>query len=116
MRRSDIDLLEQLAVIEARQSFWAYRQYINPGLKLGWWQYEVSQVLTEFKRELEAGNRPKYVIEAPPQHGKSVQIIDFISWLSGHLPDTRSIYTSFSERLGVRANMRMQRIMSSPSI
>ena len=113
MNLADVDLLEQLAVFEAREDFWAYRQYMNPGLKLGWWQREIANVLTDFYDELVAGNRPKYVIEAPPQHGKSVQIVDFISWLAGKQPELRSIYTSFSERLGVRANLRMQRLMDS---
>jgi predicted phage terminase large subunit-like protein len=43
-----------------------------------------------------------------PTHN-SVQIIDFISWIAGRLPDNRTIYTSFSDRLGIRANLRMQR-------
>lgn len=43
-----------------------------------------------------------------PTHN-SVQIIDFISWVAGKNPDARTIYTSFSDRLGVRANLRLQR-------
>jgi len=114
MNRDDIDILEQIAIHEARNDFWAYRQYMNPGLKLGWWQREIANVLTDFYDELIAGQRPKYVIEAPPQHGKSFQILDFISWLAGKHPDKRTIYTSFSERLGVRGNLRMQRLLDSP--
>lgn len=53
------------------------------------------------------------VIQAPPQHGKSVQIVDFISWLVGHDPGLRTIYASFSERLGIRANLKLQRIFDS---
>lgn len=114
MNREDIELLEQLAIAEAREDFWAYRQYINGSkMKLGWWQRRIATVLMDFYAELIAGNRPKYVIEAPPQHGKSVQIVDFLSWLAGKHPELRSIYTSFSERLGVRANLRMQRILDS---
>lgn len=113
MNRDDLELLEQIAIQEARNDFWAFRQYMNPKLKLGWWQREIANVLSDFYDELVAGNRPKYVIEAPPQHGKSFQILDFIAWLSGKNPDLRTIYTSFSERLGVRGNLRMQRIMDS---
>lgn len=47
-----------------------------------------------------------------PTHN-SIQIIDFIAWLTGHLPDSRIIYTSFSDRLGIRANLRLQRIYDS---
>lgn len=53
------------------------------------------------------------VIQAPPQHGKSVQVIDFISWIVGQNPSLRCIYASFSDRLGVRANLRLQRIFDS---
>lgn len=114
MTRDDLDLIEALAIHEARESFWAFRQYMTPGLKLGWWQRDIARVLTEFYDELVGGGRPKYVIEAPPQHGKSVQILDFIAWLAGKHPELRTIYTSFSERLGVRANLRMQRMLDSP--
>ncbi|HWH86173.1 MAG TPA: phage terminase large subunit [Pseudomonas sp.] len=111
---NDIELLELLAIAEARESFWAFRRYMDPKLKIGWWQREVANVLQNFFDELMAGERPMYVIEAPPQHGKSFQILDFIAWLSGRHPEYRTIYTSFSERLGIRANLRMQRIMDSP--
>ncbi len=67
----------------------------------------------QFYKDLVSGKRPKLVIEAPPQHGKSVQIVDFIAWLSGKANETKTIYTSFSERLGVRANLAIQRMMAS---
>ena len=110
---SDLDILEQLALNQARNSFYAYRQFINPKLKLGWWQKEVANELQQFYNDLLAGLRPKLVIEAPPQHGKSLLIIDFLSWIAGKHPDFRTIYASFSERLGVRANLRLQRTYDS---
>lgn len=106
----DIDLLEQLAIEEARESFWAYRRFLNPSMKLGWWQREIARALQQFAEDLVAGLRPKLVIEAPPQHGKSQMVVEFITWLAGRNPDLRTIYTSFSERLGIRANLRCQRI------
>ncbi|MCO1498186.1 hypothetical protein M3M48_09175, partial [Limosilactobacillus reuteri] len=90
--------------------FLAFRKLINPKNKWGWWQEEVAQELQQFFDDLMAGKRPKLVIQAPPQHGKSVQVIDFIAWLAGKNPSLRTIYTSFSERLGVRANLRLQRL------
>ena len=108
-----VELLKEQKARKARNSFWEYRTLINPNLKLGWWQQEIANELEQFYHELINGQRPKLVIQAPPQHGKSVQIIDFISWLAGKLPDCRAIYTSFSERLGIRANLRLQRIYDS---
>lgn len=110
---SDLALLEQLATLEARERFWAYRQYLTPSIKKGWWQREVAGHLQQFKEDLLAGAAPMLVIQAPPQHGKSFQVIEFLSWLVGHDPDLRCIYASFSERLGVRANLRLQRIFDS---
>lgn len=52
------------------------------------------------------------IIEAPPQHGKSEAITDVISWIAGRNPHLRTIYASFSERLGVRANLKLQRLYS----
>lgn len=112
--KSDLDLIEQGLQMQARRSFWAYRQYIHPSIIRGWWQREVAAELTRFYHDFRAGLRPILLIQAPPQHGKSVQIVDFVSWLTGHMPDTRTIYTSFSERLGMRANLGLQRIYDSP--
>jgi predicted phage terminase large subunit-like protein len=111
--RKKIELIEELQIRHARVSFHAYRRYMHPDNKSGWFQRDVADNLQQFYDEFVAGKRPKLVIEAPPQHGKSVQIVDFIAWLSGKLPDNKTIYTSFSERLGVRANLSMQRMMST---
>ena len=37
---------------------------------------------------------------------------DFISWVAGKHPDYKNIFASFSDRLGVRANLRLQRILT----
>ena len=110
---SDFELLEVIAQEEARQRFWAYRRYMNPKMKIGWWQKEIARELQGFYDDLVAGRKPMLVIQAPPQHGKSEQVIDFIAWLAGQNPDVRTIYTSFSERLGIRANLRLQRTFDS---
>lgn len=49
-----------------------------------------------------------------PTHN-SVQIVDFIAWLAGLHPDDKTIYASFSDRLGLRANLRLQRMYQSPA-
>jgi len=111
MKLAEIEMLEQLAIVESRENFWKYRQFINgKKFKKGWWQRKISYELQQFADDLEAGNRPILVIEAPPQHGKSKTIVEFLTWLSGKNPNLKTIYTSFSERLGVRANLMCQRI------
>jgi predicted phage terminase large subunit-like protein len=113
MNLADLEIIEQIMVIDAREDFWAFRQYMNPTMKKGWWQREVAGILMRFYQELIDGLRPKYVLEAPPQHGKSFQVIDLLAWIFGKHPELRGFYTSFSDRLGVRANLRLQRIMDS---
>lgn len=113
MKISDVDLLELLAIQESRECFWAYRKFMNPTMKIGWWQKEVSYLLQRFAVGLNSGQRPKLVIEAPPQHGKSRMVVEFITWLAGLNPDCKTIYTSFSDRLGIRANLMCQRVFDS---
>lgn len=111
--KEKLELLLERKVRLARKDFYAYRQLINPKMKKGWWQKEIATQLQQFALDFLAGKKPKLVIEAPPQHGKSIQIVDLISWLAGLDPDKKTIYTSFSERLGVRANLRLQRTYTS---
>ena len=108
------DALKTLLIAEVRESFWAYRQYMNPKMKKGWWQRTIARELQQYYVDLVSGNKPKLVIQAPPQHGKSEMIVDFIGWLSGQNPDLRTIYASYSDRLGTRANLRLQRAFDSP--
>ena len=108
-----LELLIEEKVRLARTNFYAYRQLMNPDMKDGWWQREVAAKLQLFIERFLAGKKPKLVIEAPPQHGKSIQVIDVIAWLAGKNPNKKTIYTSFSERLGIRANLRLQRTYDS---
>lgn len=109
----ELDKIEERWIVEARLSFWAYRRYMRPTMKLSWFQFDMANHLQEFYQDLVDGKRPKLAIEAPPQHGKSDTITDFIAWLAGKIDDIPTIYASFSDRLGVRANLRIQRQMTS---
>lgn len=110
----------------ARRDFYRYLLLINESsekpvhkkrkvksFKAGWWQKHAAGKLQEFYNDFIAGKRPKLVIEAPPQHGKSELIVTFISWVAGKHPELATIYTSFSKRLGVRANLKLRRIYQS---
>ena len=75
----------------------------------GWFTMDLAQKLQQFYHDHVAGKRPILVICTPPQHGKSLNVIDLIAWMVGHNPNLKVIYTSFSDRLCLRANKRMQR-------
>lgn len=111
--KKDADDIELLAIMKARDSFWAYRQFMNPEQHRVWWQRQVCRHLQKFYDDLLLKKRPKLVIQAPPQHGKSDVIVDFIAWVSGKHPDLKTIYGSFSGRLGKRANKKLQRVFTS---
>jgi predicted phage terminase large subunit-like protein len=109
----DVELIEQLALAEARESYYAYRQYMDDRLIKGWWQRVIATHLQQFYCDMCDGKRPVLGLSAPPQHGKSRQIADFISWVSGKNPDIKTIFASFSDDLGVRTNMDVQRALMS---
>lgn len=109
----DVRLIENLAVLEARESFWAYRRWIHPTMLKSWYQMQVALALQLFYEQLLANKKPVLILEAPPQHGKSSQMIDFLSWLAGQDPNIKMMYGSYSDDLGVRANTTLQRIFDS---
>lgn len=109
----DLSLYDTFHQAEAREDFYAYRKFMMPELITGWYQARVAKALMEFYEEWVAGLAPVLVLMAPPQHGKSRQVIDFISWASGHQPDTKSIYAAYSDQLGMVANGIIQRAYAS---
>lgn len=113
MTLEELDMFEDACAERARASLYHYRQYISGfKLKTGWFVEEVSKAIEQFYRDYTDGKRPILVIQAPPQHGKSEAVTDGVAWMAGHNPDLRFIYASFSERLGVRANLKLQRTIT----
>jgi hypothetical protein len=103
-------------LIAARENFWQYRITMNPRLILRekWFPRSLAIKLRKFWDDFKAGKRPVMLLETPPQHGKSLSVIDFVAWAVGHDPELRVIYTSFSDRLSIRVNLRMQRALDNP--
>jgi hypothetical protein len=105
--------LEDFSIILARENFAVFRQMIRPKMIRGWWTYEVSVELQQFYDDFAAGKRPWLAIEAPPQTGKSWAATDFIAYVAGRNPDWKTIFGSYSDDLGVRTNLDLQRIMAT---
>ncbi len=106
----DIDLLEQFWIQKSRVNFFAYRRFIRvDDFKYNWFVIDLCKQLQQFYKDYIAGKRPKLVISTPAQHGKSWAISDFITWFIGRHPLLKIIYSSFSEDLGVRANLSAQK-------
>lgn len=109
--QEDIDLIASYYAHQSRENLWAFRQYIDPKLKRGWWAKQVSYELQDFYTRLKNGHRPKMLLMAPPQHGKSRAVQDFIGWVSGKNNALRTIFASFSDDLGTKTNTVLQRMM-----
>ena len=112
MTLSDVELIEQYLEVKARNDFYTFRRLISPTYKVGWFYKDITARLHQYYNDLISGKRPKLIILAPPQHGKTEAITDFICWLVGKHPELKTFYASFSERLGVRANLKVQRILT----
>jgi predicted phage terminase large subunit-like protein len=79
-----------------------------------WFPKRLAHELRRFYDDWKAGKRPVLMIATPPQHGKSMAVLDFAAWVVGRDSNTRIIYSSFSDRLSIRANLRLQRALDSP--
>ena len=78
---------EQYAV----EHFWQFRVQMNPRLTLKgmWFPKTLARQLRKFWDDYKAGKRPVLLLMTPPQHGKSLSVIDFIAWAIGHDPELR---------------------------
>ncbi len=111
----DIELVEQWWVEKSRRNFLAYRMFMRHGnFDHNWFVADLCVQLQQFYQDLVAGKRPVLCIQSPPQHGKSWSITDFISWITGKIPELRTIYASYSDTLGKRCNTAQQRAINSP--
>jgi predicted phage terminase large subunit-like protein len=107
--------LKEKADAEARDWFFAFRRRMRPTMLWGWWCEEVALELQEFYADFVAGKRPKLALMTPPQHGKSWTALDFIAWVAGKNPDWKTIFASYSDELGTRTNLELQRMLGSPA-
>lgn len=110
---NDIELIEKYYYLCAAEDFYTFRRLLSPKDKINWFYRELIAHLQQFFVDFQAGKKPKLIIQTPPQHGKSAAVVEFCAWLAGQAPSTKMIYASFSERLGVRANLKLQRTFSS---
>ena len=96
----------------AQDDFGLFRQLIHSDFLWGWWTDELARELTQFYLDLIEGRRPKLALMAPPQHGKSTAILDFIAWIAGKYPDLKMIFASYSDELSTTGNRHLFRTIS----
>ncbi len=111
--RDDADAYSEYYNAVAREDFNFYRSRVRVGAKWNWFTKDLNAHLQQFYCDFVAGKRPKLVISTPPQHGKSWAAEDFIAWVAGNRPMYKTIFASFSQDLGVRCNIALQRTLQS---
>jgi hypothetical protein len=111
---AEMHAYSQFYLIEARKSFEYYRCMLRPGMITSWWTEEIARAMQKFYDGLVSGQRPMLAIGSPPQHGKSWAATDLIAWIAGKNPDLKAIYASYSDELGTRTNVDLQRMFQSP--
>lgn len=110
---SDVDDYVARRYGQAVDNFATFRMLKRPQMRWGWWTEEVARELQQFYLDLIAGKRPKLALMAPPQHGKSWTVWDFIQWIAGKHPEWKTIFGSFSYGLGVACNRDLVRTIQS---
>jgi hypothetical protein len=99
---------------DAQNEFVRFRKLMRPKMLENWWTDALAEAMQQFYADLVAGKRPNLAIGAPPQHGKSWAATDFISWVAGKNPDLKIIFASYSDDLGMRTNLDLQRLFEMP--
>jgi predicted phage terminase large subunit-like protein len=111
---ADADVLEEWWIQKSRVNFLAYRRFMRVNdFLFNWFITDLAKHLQQFYVDYVAGKRPVLLIQSPPQMGKSWTISDFISWVHGQDSNVKSIFATYSEKLGTRCNLSQQRFMDS---
>jgi hypothetical protein len=114
IKLDELDAVTANYVLGARDDFSYFRCLMRPGMITSWWTRELARAMQQFYDDLVANKRPMLAIGSPPQHGKSWAATDLIAWIAGKNPDLKAIYASYSDELGTRTNVDLQRMMQSP--
>lgn len=98
----------------ARRSLHEFIQYINPEYITSHFSQTVCDALDQFLIDMMAGKRPKLILGAPPQHGKSDIVSRYLpAYFFGKYPNMRVGALSYSSDLAGDMNTDVQRIMMS---
>src|SRR5580765_915453 len=95
LTKRHVERIARFKFAAARDNFALFRRAIRPTMKWGWWLQEIAEELEYFLADLEAGRRPKLAIMAPPQHGKSWTVTDYVAWVAGRNPSLKTIFASY---------------------
>jgi predicted phage terminase large subunit-like protein len=85
-----------------------------PGYRAGWFHRRVAELLELFLAGVVAGTRPRLILTAPPQHGKTqIASCHFPAFAFGKAPDLAVIATAYNSERANQVSAMVQRIMES---
>lgn len=117
MSRLDLKMpipkLNQIQAELARRNLEDFIRYTYPNYDFGWFNEELSAVLTQFVQDVVDGKQPRVMIFAPPRSGKSEQVSRRLpAFALGKYPHLEIIGSSYNSTLANRMSRDIQRIMS----
>lgn len=99
----------------ARRSLHSFIRFVKEEYITSYFSEAVCKALDDFVADLQAGNRPILILQAPPQHGKSDIVSRHLpAYILGLMPDLSVAGLSYSMGLASDMNRDVQRIMLSP--
>ena len=106
--------MELLRRRKARINLTDFTGFTYPAFESGFFHELLDRELERFYVGVQAGERPRTMIFAPPRHGKSEKFSRrFPAWAFGQNPDLEIIGCSYSSDLASRMNRDVQRIIDS---
>lgn len=107
-------MLSKEATDKARSSFVHFVAAVNPGFVFSKFSRSVCNNLQKFYVASVKGEMPNMLLEAPPQHGKSLLCAElFPAWCLGVNPNVRVGVATYAFPLARKRNIGVQRIIES---
>jgi predicted phage terminase large subunit-like protein len=96
-KRRKLRKTRQEKATQAREHLLDFIEYTKPNYEAGWFHRKVCQVFEQFLQDVRDNKRPRVILSAPPQHGKS-EIVSrrFPVWAQGKFPDLRFVCSSYN--------------------
>jgi predicted phage terminase large subunit-like protein len=83
-----------------RRSLWHFALRFYPGVRFDRWQRHLMGKLQAWAKAIEEGKRPRLMIFAPPQHGKSTVVSRILpAWLALRHPEWPGFLASYASSL-----------------
>lgn len=110
------ELLQQLLSIKrGRNDLLSYTTQVSEWYKPAAWHKHLAAQLMGFYRLCVAGESPRYIIEAPPRHGKTeLTSKHFPAWALGNQPTWEVIFATYAQDLASENGRKVRNLFDEP--